>query len=151
MPPGNVLEPPHTLQPSFWYKNHVNYGACKINPSVTERFHSLEGDYEVLANYRNCIKVFPKNVSAQGQSKLFPRRNIRGYRAFLFFCLLSILQQYRFTLKLFIWMHLNWLLSVYFYHRELWCIIVTQAVLPGWKRSDKMQILFPEWRMQAFP
>lgn len=66
LPPGNILEPPHpSLQPSFcWYKKHLVYNACKINPSFTDSFHSLEGDYEVLANYRNCIKAFPKNVSA---------------------------------------------------------------------------------------
>lgn len=61
--PGYALEPPPTtclvLNTSCLHSD-----ACKINLSVTERFLSQEGDYEMFANSRNCVKLFPKNISS---------------------------------------------------------------------------------------
>lgn len=53
---------PSSLSSADTRTMYVCFDAFKAHLSVTERFHSLEG--EVLANYRNCIKVFPKNISA---------------------------------------------------------------------------------------
>lgn len=149
MSPSKVLEP--SQHPAFC-------STLAIYTVVPAKSTWVLRDFLLKKVIMKCLLILGTVLNLSSQ-RIYPHKDrdcysselmrLQGFSFSFFFCLLSILQQYAFTS--FIWMHLNWLLSIYFYHGELRCIIATQAVLALRKQSDKMQILFPEWRMQVFP